>query len=207
MKGNNLVLITGIKSRPIYNKLSPMDSGRCHVAAAQGSGGGPLVRLLGEMSPDQLSATTVFYSVESFTGQNYLADIQNFTVHGLYVFQSNADAVGRLDAFLATAQMGTRLYIAGSESFIGTSMQVATSYGVNRDEVLREHAGSFVRRVWCAHCSHYSENVTHRVFQCPGCDRHLIVRDHYSGRLAAFQGVKADGEVPGELPDNEELDT
>ncbi len=86
-------------------------------------------------------------------------------------------------------------------------MQVATSYGVNRDEVLREHAGSFVRRVWCAHCSHYSENVTRRIFQCPGCERNLIVRDHYSGRLAAFQGVKADGEVPGELPENEELDT
>ncbi|MDE8669552.1 dimethylamine monooxygenase subunit DmmA family protein [Pseudarthrobacter sp. H3Y2-7] len=201
------MLITGIKSRPVYDELTPMASGLSHVAAAQGSGGGPLVRLLGEMDSDQLAATTVLYSTESFTGQNYLANIQKFTVRELIVFQSNADTVKGLDAFLATATMGTRLYISGSEGFIGTSMQVATSYGVNRDEVLREHAGSFVRRVWCAHCSHYSENVTRRIFQCPGCQRNLIVRDHYSGRLAAFQGVKADGEVPGELPDNEELDT
>jgi hypothetical protein len=201
------MLITGIKSRPVYDELTPMASGLSHVAAAQGSGGGPLVRLLGEMDSDQLAATTVLYSTESFTGQNYLANIQKFTVRELIVFQSNADTVKGLDAFLATATMGTRLYISGSEGFIGTSMQVATSYGVNRDEVLREHAGSFVRRVWCAHCSHYSENVTRRIFQCPGCQRTLIVRDHYSGRLAAFQGVKADGEVPGELPDNEELDT
>lgn len=201
------MLITGIKSRPVYDTLTPMDKGRCHVAAAQGSGGGPLVRLLTEMTPDQLSATTVLYSLESFTGRNYLAEIQDFPVSDLQVFPSNKEAVGGLDAFLSTAQMGTRLYISGSEGFIGTSMQVATAYGVNRDEVLREHAGSFVRRVWCAHCSHYTENVTRRVFQCPGCDRHLIVRDHYSGRLAAFQGVKADGEVPGELPENEELDT
>ena len=201
------MLITGIKSRPVYDVLTPMASGLSHVAAAQGSGGGPLVRLLGEMDTHQLAATTVLYSTESFTGQNYLADIQGFTVRDLIVFQSNADAVKGLDAFLATTTMGTRLYISGSEGFIGTSMQVAMSYGVNRDEVLREHAGSFVRRVWCAHCSHYSENVTRRIFQCPGCERNLIVRDHYSGRLAAFQGVKADGEVPGELPENEELDT
>ncbi|GAA3860871.1 dimethylamine monooxygenase subunit DmmA family protein [Leifsonia kafniensis] len=201
------MLITGIKSRPVYDELTPMASGLSHVAAAQGSGGRPLTRLLGGMTSQQLTVTTVLYSTESFTGQNYVADIEKFNVRELLVFPTNADAVSGLDAFLAKARMGTRLYLSGSEGFIGTSMQVATSYGVNRDEVLREHAGSFVRRVWCAHCSHYSENVTRRIFQCPGCERNLIVRDHYSGRLAAFQGVKADGEVPGELPDNEELDT
>ncbi|MHA7209107.1 dimethylamine monooxygenase subunit DmmA family protein [Arthrobacter sp. MDT1-65] len=201
------MLITGIKSRPVYDELTPMATGSSHVAAAQGSGGEPLVRLLREMKPDQLSATTVLYSVESFTGKNHLADLRGFAVRELVVFPTNADAVAALDALLATAKMGTRLYLSGSEGFIGTSMQVATSYGMNRDEVLREHAGSFVRRVWCAHCSHYSENVSRRIFRCPGCGRHLIVRDHYSGRLAAFQGVKADGEVPGELPENEELDT
>lgn len=201
------MLITGIKSRPVYDRLSPMASGLNHVAAAQGSGGKPLARLLAEMDADQLAVTTVLYSTESFTAQNHLADIQQFKVRELLQFPSNADAVRGLDALLSTAKMGTRLYISGSEGFIGTSMQVATSYGVSRDEVLREHAGSFVRRVWCAHCSHYSENVTRRIFQCPGCERNLIVRDHYSGRLAAFQGVKADGEVPGEMPENEELDT
>jgi hypothetical protein len=201
------MLITGIKSRPVYDELTPMASGLRHVAAAQGSGGEPLLRLLGEMDPAQLAATTVLYSIESFTGRNHLADIKKHQVRDLFVFPTNAEAVRGLDAVLATAQMGTRLYLSGSEGFIGTSMQVATSYGMNRDEVLREHAGSFVRRVWCAHCGHYSENVTRRVFQCPGCERNLVVRDHYSGRLAAFQGVKADGEVPGELPEDEELDT
>lgn len=201
------MLITGIKSRPVYDELVPMAGGIHHVAAAQGSGGGPLMRLLEAMNPGQLATTTVLYSTESFTGQNYLTDIQQFKVCDLIVYPNNADAVRGLDAKLATVTMGTRLYISGSEGFIGTAMQIATLYGMNRDEVLREHAGSFVRRVWCAHCGHYSENVTRRVFRCPGCERSLVVRDHYSGRLAAFQGVKADGEVPGELPDDEELDT
>ncbi|MCY1381641.1 hypothetical protein D9M69_695740 [compost metagenome] len=57
------------------------------------------------------------------------------------------------------------------------------------------------------HCDSYTENVTQRVFQCPGCHAMLVVRDHYSRRLAAFQAVKADAEVPGELPHAEELDT
>jgi hypothetical protein len=201
------MLITGIKSRPVYDELAPMASGLNHIAAGQGSGGKPLVRLLRAMTPEQLAATTVLYSTESFTGQNFLTDLQQVKVRNLLVFPHNAVAVRGLDTALATAKMGTRLYLSGSEGFIGTSMQVATSYGMNRDEVLREHAGSFVRRVWCAHCGHYSENVAHRVFVCPGCELNLIVRDHYSGRLAAFQGVKADSEVPGEMPENEELDT
>ena len=201
------MLITGIKSRPVYDELTPMPSGLRHVAAGQGSGGGPLVRLLGTMTPEQRAVTTVLYSVESFTGRNHLAEIEGYRTAGLHIFPSNVEAVEGLDALLAGTTMGTRLYLAGSEGFIGTSMQVATRYGLNRDEALREHAGSFVRRVWCAHCSHYTENVSRRVFECPGCGRHLVVRDHYSGRLAAFQGVKADGEVPGEMPDDEELDT
>lgn len=201
------MLITGIKSRPVYDELAPMASGLTHIAAAQGSGGVPLLRLLGLMTPEQAASTTVLYSTESFTGQNHLAALQQFRTGELLVFSTSADAVAGLDALLAHTTMGARLYLSGSEGFIGTCMQVVTRYGVNRDEVLREHAGSFVRRVWCAHCSHYSENVARRVFECPGCGRTLVVRDHYSSRLAAFQGVKADGEVPGELPDDEELDT
>jgi hypothetical protein len=32
-----------------------------------------------------------------------------------------------------------------------------------------------------------------------------LVRDHYSRRLAAYMGVSADAEVPGELPPIREL--
>lgn len=78
---------------------------------------------------------------------------------------------------------------------------------MNADEVLREHCGTFVRRVFCVHCNTYNENVTMRVSKCTGCGINLVVRDHYSRGLAAFMGVKADAEVPGELPPVEELDT
>ncbi len=201
------MLITGIKSRPVYDQLKPMNGGLRHVLAAQGSGGAALLRLLGEMSEAQRQSTTLLYSTETFSGHNHLAQLRDGALADLREFSSNQALLDALRELLGQARMGTRLYLAGSESFIGTAMQVAGAYDMNRDEVLREHSGTLVRRVWCVHCDTYTENVTQRVFRCPGCGVDLVVRDHYSRRLAAFQGVKADGEVPGELPPAEELDT
>ena len=200
------MLITGIKSRPVYDQLIPLPGGTQHIVAGQGSGGKAMLRLLGEMSGQRLNIT-LLYSQESFSGQDLLAALQQQDVTELRVYASNQALVEALDQLLGESRMGTRLYLSGSESFIGTAMQVATQYDMNSDEVLREHAGTFVRRVWCVHCDTYTENVTKRVYQCPGCNVMLVVRDHYSRSLAAFQAVKADAEVPGELPQAEELDT
>lgn len=99
------------------------------------------------------------------------------------------------------------LYLAGSETFIGSAMQVAAEFNLKRDEVLREHCGTLARRVLCMHCNAVNDNVTRRLFECTGCKDVLIVRDHYSQRHAAFMGIKADAEMPGTLPPDEELDT
>ncbi|OWK44192.1 hypothetical protein PSOLE_27100 [Pseudomonas oleovorans subsp. oleovorans] len=201
------MLITGIKSRPVYDQLRPMAGGLRHVLVAQGSGGKAMLRLLGEMTEAQRLATTLLYSTESFSGQNHLGSLRDYSVGELREFSSNQALLDALSALLNQATMGTRLYLCGSESFIGMAMQVANTFDLNRDEVLRENSGTLVRRIWCVHCDTYTENVTQRLFKCPGCGVDLIVRDHYSRRLAAFQAVKADGEVPGELPEAEELDT
>ncbi|MGE8153096.1 dimethylamine monooxygenase subunit DmmA family protein [Pseudomonas vancouverensis] len=200
------MLITGIKSRPVYDRLQPLPGGRRHIIAGQGSGGRAMVRLLGEMTGLD-GPITLLYSRESFSGQDFLTELQRYPDHELQLFASNQALIEALHDLLFDARMGTRLYLAGSESFLGSAMQVATRFDLNRDEVLREHSGTLVRRVWCVHCDTYTENVTQRVYDCPGCGVTLVVRDHYSRRLAAFQAVKADAEVPGELPPAEELDT
>ena len=200
------MLITGIKSRPVYDRLEPLPGGLHHIIAGQGSGGRAMLRLLGEMV-GSTSPITLLYSQESFSGQDFLGELQQYPQHPLHVYPSNQALIEALRALLGEARMGTRLYLAGSESFLGSAMQVATHFDLNRDEVLREHSGTLVRRVWCVHCDTYTENVTQRVYDCPGCGVTLVVRDHYSRRLAAFQAVKADAEVPGELPEAEELDT
>ncbi|WP_151449136.1 dimethylamine monooxygenase subunit DmmA family protein [Lacisediminimonas profundi] len=232
------MLITGIKSRPVYDQLHPMAGGTHHIIAGQGSGGRAMLRLLDDMSGMNLK-TTLLYSRESFSGQDFLSQLQaqfqaqfqeQFQeqfhaqlqahlqtqpqaqpqarqVNELRVHASNQELIADLQSLLGAAFMGTRLYLSGSESFIGRAMQIASLFDLNRDEVLREHSGTLVRRVWCVHCDTFTENVTQRIFKCPGCKLDLVVRDHYSRRLAAFQAVKADGEVPGELPAAEELDT
>ncbi|WP_131108201.1 dimethylamine monooxygenase subunit DmmA family protein [Pseudomonas sp. Sample_10] len=201
------MLITGIKSRPVYDRLQPLPGGRRHIVAGQGSGGRAMLRLLDELV-ELDCPITLLYSRESFSGQDFLAPLQQRHPDlPLQVVETNQALIDALKVLLADARMGTRLYLAGSESFLGSAMQVATHFDLNRDEVLREHSGTLVRRVWCVHCDTYTENVIQRVYDCPGCGLTLVVRDHYSRRLAAFQAVKADAEVPGELPPAEELDT
>ncbi|WP_350600245.1 dimethylamine monooxygenase subunit DmmA family protein [Pseudomonas sp. 65/3-MNA-CIBAN-0223] len=200
------MLITGIKSRPVYDRLEPLPGGLHHIIAGQGSGGRAMLRLLDEMAASA-GPITLLYSQESFSGQDFLGQLQEHPQLPLHVHPSNQALIEALRTLLGEARMGTRLYLAGSESFLGSAMQVATHFDLNRDEVLREHSGTLVRRVWCVHCDTYTENVTQRVYDCPGCGVTLVVRDHYSRRLAAFQAVKADAEVTGELPEAEELDT
>lgn len=200
------MLITGIKSRPVYDQLHPLPGGIRHIVAGQGSGGLAMLRLLGDMSGLD-APVTLLYSRESFSGQDFFDELQAQPSQQLRVHATNQALIDDLKALLGEARMGTRLYLAGSESFLGSAMQVATLFDLNRDEVLREHSGTLVRRVWCVHCDTYTENVTQRLYDCPGCGVTLVVRDHYSRRLAAFQAVKADAEVPGELPPAEELDT
>lgn len=145
------MLITGIKSRPVYDVLTPMSNGAMHVIAGQGSGGQALLRLLGELT-GKSEQITVFYSAESFSGKDYSTQLRSAAADNLTLFETNAQLVSHLDSYLLTAKTGLRLYLAGSESFIGTAMQVANKFNLNNDEVLREHGGTFVRRVWCVHC-------------------------------------------------------
>ncbi len=53
------MLITGIKSRPVYDRLQPMAGGLRHLIVGQGSGGAAMLRLIGEMTPEQRQASTL----------------------------------------------------------------------------------------------------------------------------------------------------
>jgi hypothetical protein len=203
------MLITGIKSRPVYETLTPFERGTVHLVVGQGGGGAAMLRLLGELKARGVDASRmrVLYSTQSFSGANHLDALEAQCPDEIGVFVSNAALVDGLRATLGAAKMGLRLYLSGSESFIGNTMQVASEFNLNRDEVKREHNGTFVRRVWCAHCDARNEDVTRRVFRCGGCGLDLIVRDHYSTRMAAFMGVKFDAEQTGAAKPDEELDT
>ena len=107
----------------------------------------------------------------------------------------------RLARVLSDAHMGTQFYLAGTE---GPDRSGRTRDHEHRLSALppiqKEHRGSTVRRVQCVHCKGITENVATDPFKCSHCGLNLFVRDHYSRRMAAFQGVNIDAEDPGQVP-------
>ena len=62
--------------------------------------------------------------------------------------------------------MGTRLYVAGPESFMGLAMRIAHEFNLDKDEVRAEECGTLARRVYCIHCRATNENVRTNIVAC-----------------------------------------
>ncbi|MDB5389202.1 MAG: hypothetical protein JWM11_4848 [Planctomycetaceae bacterium] len=193
------MLVTDVKSRPQYQQLRFDASGRFHLFVGQGEGGLALLRVRSEL-PDS-EGIRVIYTGESHTGSELSEELASCRWRHLTLLPTQVAALQVLDEVLAQSLIGTRLYVAGSEGFIGLAEQVAARYDLQSDELQREHLGSSARRVFCVHCQTSHDDVTTNIVPCRGCGRHLLVRDHYSRRLAAFMGVMADAEVPGCFPE------
>lgn len=189
-----------IKSRPVYGTLTPDPTGRFHVVAAEGPGSASILRLLTDPAFPK-DPCRVLYAPGSGA-----ADLPALAARpDTEILPDGAALLRRLWTLLDDCRMGTRLYAAGSESFVGSVMTIAAALGMKSDERQAEHAGTAARRVHCTHCLHMNLDITTNLVTCGGCGRTLLVRDHYSQRLAAFMGVQADAEKPGELPAVQEV--
>ena len=91
------------------------------------------------------------------------------------------------------------------EGLMGQAMQAALEAGIDHTSIQTEHRGSLARRMQCVHCKGITENVTTQPATCSHCGLLLLVRDHYSRRLAAFQGVCINAEDRSEIPPTEEI--
>jgi hypothetical protein len=202
------MLVTGIKSKPVYAPLQADTGGRYHVMLGLGVGREPLLRVIAELGsaqPGALARTRVLYVPAD--GDTAPATAQ-FAVAGLgsvRLFGTARDLLAAFRPLLEDSLMGMRLYVAGPESFIGTAMQLALEFNLNKDEIRAEECGTLARRVHCIHCREVTEDVKTNIVTCRGCGLHLLVRDHYSRRLGAYMGVMADAEAPGELPEIREV--
>jgi DNA-directed RNA polymerase subunit RPC12/RpoP len=224
------MLVTGIKSKPVYAPLRADTGGRYHLMLGKGMGNVALMRVLRELSsatPQALARTRVLLIPAEFTpltnagtesmgaaaaapagaaGSDARPD--DFSAMGLEELRTFTDVATLLREFrslLDTALMGTRLYVAGPESFIGLAMKIALEFDLNKDEIRAEELGSSARRVYCIHCRATTEDVRTNIVRCVDCGSWLLVRDHYSRRLAAYMGVMVDAEAPGELPEIKEV--
>lgn len=122
-----------------------------------------------------------------------------------HAFRSTSHLLIALRRRLAEERMGFRLYAVGVEGFLWDVRTAASGVGMRGAEIQLNHAGSHARRVFCNHCRTITENVTTNIIACSGCGAHLFVRDHFSRRLNAFAGFQIDSEVPGEIPEIEEI--
>jgi ferredoxin-NADP reductase len=199
---------SGIKSKPVYEPLCADSSGRYHLMLGFGTGITALARVVAELeasSPASLKHThALLVPARSSDGQTQhaasLARLQALAHGGVRIFDEADTLLREFRSVLEQSFMGTRLYLAGPESFIGLAMQAALEFNLNKDEIRAEASGTLARRVYCVHCRATTEDVRTNIVSCRQCARWLLVRDHYSRRLAAYMGVMVDAEAPGELP-------
>ena len=186
-----------IKSRPVYGTLTPRP-GSLHLVVADGEGAEAVCALLAA-APAMRATTHILYAPGP-TGTDLWPQLQS--LHAAQAFRAPTipTLLPRLQHVLANAHMGTQIYLTGTEGLMGQAEREVMAMGFPYRAIQKEHRGSTLRRVQCVHCKGITENVATDPFACSHCGLHLYVRDHYSRRLAAFQGVNIDAEEPGNIP-------
>jgi dimethylamine monooxygenase subunit C len=199
------MLVSGIKSRPRYCGLEPDPFAIHHLVASAGEGALAVEELFGR-APDGFRAhATILFAAGVSAPAGHAGRLQALGAQSIHLAPTVPTLLVRLNALLAEVTMGTRLYAAGTEGFVGQVMQLALGHGMDHQSISTEHRGSLARRVQCVHCKGIIEDVTTQVVACAHCGIPLLVRDHYSRRLAAFMAVSVDAEAPGEVPPAQEI--
>lgn len=199
------MLISDIKSRPVYERLSLDPAGRRHLVLSDAPR--PLAEVID--GTEEVAAPLDYWVVagtSAVDGQPTRAPAAgNLAGVEQRAFRAAPHLIDRLAHRLARESVGFRLYAVGEEGFIWDVAKLAREAGLEAAECRTAHAGSLRRKVFCVHCKTISEGVTTSIAVCEGCGAHLVVRDHFSRFHSAFMGVQADAEAPGDLPPVEEL--
>lgn len=195
------MLVSGIKSRPVYPGLSPDPNARLNLIVCDPEGAEAAIELLARADAEFARRARIILVAEGATADASEALAQRLAPAAVEIVADIAAAVARIEGILGAASMGLRLYAAGAEPLIGSVVKVGAEHFIDPLSVRTEHRGSLKRRVQCVHCKGMIENVTTNPVTCTHCGLLLLVRDHYSRRLAAFQGVCINAEDPDDKPE------
>jgi predicted RNA-binding Zn-ribbon protein involved in translation (DUF1610 family) len=190
-----------IRSRPVYAQLEPRP-GKLHVIVADDAGGEAVEAMLAKSNDRSamLARSHVMYCPGP-TGTDLSARLEALGAAQFFRAPTIPAMLPRLQRVVSDAHMGTQFYLAGTEGLIGQAEREIMATGFPHASIQKEQRGSTLRRVQCVHCKGITENVATDPFKCTHCGLNLFVRDHYSRRLAAFQGVNIDAEDPGLVPE------
>ena len=193
-----------IKSRPVYGKLAPR-AGASHLFIADAEGAEAIFDVAKQDTSIMALAHIIY--IPKAKGTTYSDKLAALQPAQLYIGPSYAATVPRLRRVLSDLKMNTQVYLTGTEGLMGQAQNEAMAAGIPHEFIQTEHRGSVARRMQCVHCKGITEDVMTDPFECSHCGLNLFVRDHYSRRLAAFQGVCVDAEDPGNVPEKVELYT
>jgi hypothetical protein len=183
--------------------LEPMD-GTCHIILAQGEGALAVLDLAKKTSSDFWQKTHLAYVPDNIE-PNRTSQLQDLNPRWFYEWPTLDAALPHVRELFANAKQGNRLYVTGTHSFIGIIFQQAHNAGIDPYEALAERRGPKTRRIQCVHCKGFMDNVATQPVTCSHCGVLLLVRGHYSRRLAAYQGVCINAEDTSEIPETKEL--
>jgi predicted RNA-binding Zn-ribbon protein involved in translation (DUF1610 family) len=182
-----------IRSRPVWGTLEPR-AGKHHLMIADAQGA---EAILDVATPELMAGAHIIFIAK---GTDYGDKLRALNPAQYYEGPSYGAAASRIQRVLQDAKMSTQVYLSGTESLMGQAMRECTNAGIPYTAVQTEHRGSTARRMQCVHCKGITEDVAIDPFVCSHCGLNLFVRDHYSRRLAAYQGVCIDAEDPGNVP-------
>ncbi len=185
-----------IKSRPVYGTLEARP-GKSHLMIADAEGAEAIIDLAKANSALIKNAHIIFIP----KGTHFGDTLKTLNPAQYYEGPSYEASVTRLQRVLSDASMGTQVYLAGTEGLMGQAQNECMNAGIPHTAIQTEHRGSVARRMQCVHCKGITEDVLTDPFVCSHCGLNLFVRDHYSRRLAAYQGVCIDAEDPGNVPE------
>lgn len=191
-----------ILSRPTYGTLNPVSSASGQLMIADAEGGEALLDLVKQAPQGFLDNAEICYVPGA---ADHTKALEALGAARFYTGSSVAAIQSRLMRNFERLHMGTQIYMAGSESLMGVSMKTAMDAGIDFEAIQTEHRGTLARRMQCVHCKGITEDVTTQPAECAHCGLLLLVRDHYSRRYAAFQGVNINAEDPTDIPEKEEV--
>lgn len=196
---------SAILSRPRYGALTPTEA-QFHIFVADDSGG-EVIASLARITPADFfdNAEIIYINSDPQRNKPFVDALNTLACPRLYTGPSIHAALPRLRASIDRMRMGTQLYLCGSESLLGLATMTAMDAGIDHQALQTQHAGSKARRMQCVHCKGITEKVTTQPATCEHCGLLLLVRDHYSRRAAAFQGVNINAEDPTDIPEKIEV--
>ena len=194
-----------IKSKPVYNPLEFDPKSRWSLLIGEAEGLIGLINLVRNFPAIRPINTNLMYTgsdVEKAYAQAYFTQARCSKVSR---FENQDALLASLPGVLANNKMGLRLYICGSEAFLWKVAKIARNAGMHKSEYHMQLVGSMARRVYCPHCETTSDGVTTDIHECEGCGLSLINCNHFSREMGAYLGFRVDAEVPGEIPQRQEL--